>query len=757
MNKSIITLFSIVLLLTTSCHPESDSGKNDSILLAVKIGEKYGFVNEKGKIVIEPQFDNVNLTFQDDLCFASLDNKKGLINKEGNFIVELEDSVQWVYPFLDGIAIVSYGDNKYNAIDKNGTLLFDNQKSELNIDMDGENLYFLAKEMPDTLNPSKKSWTIFDKNRNNIEMSFDSIKGFKNELCAVKINDKWGYINKNGSFSIAPVYDFAGSFSKEGIARVVKDSLDFYIDKKGKSLFPVDKALTDFSCNRAAVEINGKKYIIDNKGTKICEIKADEVFNFHEDSLATIKKDGKALKINTSGKIVLSTKYNNISEFINGVAFVEKNEKEGVIDIHGNEIISPKYEREGRLSYNESGISKNASVICFAEKSDNSWNISYFDFKGNLISKDMPIEQVFIPNNPTKADFVKYFDAKLSEIDPIEGIYYVTLEEYYQNRTNPNIAGLNKSFSEFFAVVKDENNEGYNVYSADGSNGWWVNKFVRIGESDNYAIVQNKLVDQGEKKFSSEGKFTLEDPYKFSFRLEQGHNNSYNFFVTYEFNKDYPIASEYEKIQKAEWTGTGFAIADGFIATNYHVISGAKRISIRGIDGDMDKSYKGTVVAKDKEHDLSIIKIVDKDFETMGTIPYSIGKTSVEVGENIFVLGYPIVDTMGDEVKLTEGIISSSSGYKGDDSMYQISAAVQPGNSGGPLFNDKGVIIGVVCAKHADAENANYAVKISYLYSLINSSKLGIKVADENINKRKLSSMVKKVKKYVYLIECSSK
>ena len=113
---------------------------------------------------------------------------------------------------------------------------------------------------------------------------------------------------------------------------------------------------------------------------------------------------------------------------------------------------------------------------------------------------------------------------------------------------------------------------------------------------------------------------------------------------------------------------------------------------------------------------------------------------------------------MGEEVKLTDGIISASSGFKGDESMYQISAPVQPGNSGGPLFNSDGTVIGIVCAKHADAENANYAIKVSYLYSLVNGSDLGIKMPDNNKLKTKtLSKIVKQVEPFVYLIECSSR
>ena len=112
---------------------------------------------------------------------------------------------------------------------------------------------------------------------------------------------------------------------------------------------------------------------------------------------------------------------------------------------------------------------------------------------------------------------------------------------------------------------------------------------------------------------------------------------------------------------------------------------------------------------------------------------------------------------MGNEIKLTNGIISSTSGFQGDVSMYQISVPLQPGNSGGPLFDDDGNVIGIVTAKHADAENANYAVKVNYLASLISNKNLDIKLADNNkIKNKSLKKKVKAVKNFVYLIECSN-
>ena len=88
----------------------------------------------------------------------------------------------------------------------------------------------------------------------------------------------------------------------------------------------------------------------------------------------------------------------------------------------------------------------------------------------------------------------------------------------------------------------------------------------------------------------------------------------------------------------------------------------------------------------------------------------------------VFVLGYPLVDTMGEEIKLTTGVVSSRSGFQGNPSQYQISAPVQPGNSGGPLFNDNGELIGIVSAKHTGADNVSYGVKLSYLVDLASRS-----------------------------------
>lgn len=206
------------------------------------------------------------------------------------------------------------------------------------------------------------------------------------------------------------------------------------------------------------------------------------------------------------------------------------------------------------------------------------------------------------------------------------------------------------------------------------------------------------------------------------------------------------------------WTGTGFALNGGYVVTNYHVIEGANSIKVQGINGDFVDSYSAEIVATDKYNDLALIRILDLKFNEMESIPYKVKTNVSDVGEEVFVLGYPMTSTMGDEIKLTTGVVSSRTGFQGDMSLYQISAPIQPGNSGGPLFDNNGNIIGVVNAKHKGAENVGYAIKASYLRNLVESSvSTDILPTNNQISNLPLTQKVKKVKDHIFIIKCSSK
>lgn len=220
--------------------------------------------------------------------------------------------------------------------------------------------------------------------------------------------------------------------------------------------------------------------------------------------------------------------------------------------------------------------------------------------------------------------------------------------------------------------------------------------------------------------------------------------------------KLYPTADDNIVQNKTEKSsGTGFAISsNGIIVTNYHVIDGAKTINVRGVNSDFGKTFKAKVLVSDKNNDLALIQIDEYGFTSFGTIPYTFKTGLAGVGENIFVLGYPLRATMGDEIKLTNGIVSSRTGFQGDITSYQISAPVQPGNSGGPLFDSQGNLIGIINAKHGGAENASYAVKSSYLTSLIDLLPSTPKLQTLNsLSGKTLTQQVELANKFVYIIE----
>ena len=198
-------------------------------------------------------------------------------------------------------------------------------------------------------------------------------------------------------------------------------------------------------------------------------------------------------------------------------------------------------------------------------------------------------------------------------------------------------------------------------------------------------------------------------------------------------------------------SGTGFAIsADGYIATCHHVIANSSVIKVRGINGDFEKTYDAKIVSIDEKNDLAILKVADATFSA---VPYNLEAIVSDVGEDVFVLGYPQTQHLGEELKLTTGVISSRSGYRGDITTYQISAQVLPGNSGCPLFNNDGKVIGVVNAKYIEP-NVSYAVKLSYLQSLIDNAKINLRQPVSNtIAGKTLAEKVKTVRNYIYIIE----
>lgn len=201
-------------------------------------------------------------------------------------------------------------------------------------------------------------------------------------------------------------------------------------------------------------------------------------------------------------------------------------------------------------------------------------------------------------------------------------------------------------------------------------------------------------------------------------------------------------------------TGSGLLFTtSGYIFTNYHVVENATKITIEGTFSD--KVWTATVVQKDMDNDLAILKISDQEFRTTGPIQYSFKESGgAEVGSSVFTIGFPFaLSGMGKEAKFSDGKVSSKTGYNNALNTYQTTIPVQPGNSGGPLFNEKGELVGLMNAKIFGADNVSYAVKLNYLRNLIDVLPETVEIPKSPLLPTPLEDKIKILTNYVVLIK----
>lgn len=321
------------------------------------------------------------------------------------------------------------------------------------------------------------------------------------------------------------------------------------------------------------------------------------------------------------------------------------------------------------------------------------------------------------------------------------------LRAYWKENGFKEYEGIYENFSgndtKYKLALKYINNKPYLIYLSGGNFDWQEGEVKATLESSSYGNgfkCNWKMLDK-----STESTFmTVTDG------IMKVMNGTYV--------KMYPTASEMEQIasENSKWSGTCFAIGGKYVATNYHVVEDAKNLVVSGIKGSYSKDYAVEVVVTDKINDLAILKITEPGFTGFGALKYGFKTQTTDIGTDVFVLGYPLITTMGEDIKLTTGVISSKSGFMGDVSQYQISAPVQPGNSGGPLFDNRGNVIGIVSAKHTGAENAGYAIKLSYLKNLAESANETIALSSTNtISTLSLPEKVKAISSNVLIVKAN--
>jgi S1-C subfamily serine protease/Holliday junction resolvasome RuvABC ATP-dependent DNA helicase subunit len=161
--------------------------------------------------------------------------------------------------------------------------------------------------------------------------------------------------------------------------------------------------------------------------------------------------------------------------------------------------------------------------------------------------------------------------------------------------------------------------------------------------------------------------------------------------------------------------GTGFFVtADGYVVTNAHVVEGCANPKV--VCGSAQPSC-AQVLARDTANDLALLK-VDFASDHVATL-----RAGIRMGEEIAAFGYPLLDKLSAGGNFTVGNVSALAGIKNDSRHIQISAPIQPGNSGGPVLDQGGNVIGVVVSKLADVnqQNVNFAIKVDVLTVFLDS------------------------------------
>ena len=229
-----------------------------------------------------------------------------------------------------------------------------------------------------------------------------------------------------------------------------------------------------------------------------------------------------------------------------------------------------------------------------------------------------------------------------------------------------------------------------------------------------------------------------------------------------------PSTQKPPKVTQSVYSGTGFLFSSkDYVITNWHVVRGANNIKVKFLNGER---IKANVAIKDPQNDITFLKLARQPQLPPSNL--KIGDSSnMKMGDKVFTIGYPAHWVMGDNPKYTEGVVNAISGLKDDPTVFQISVQIQPGNSGGPLFNSSGEVIGItqssldpnvaIRALGTLPQNVNYAIKSSYISALLPMlpqtliALRGIIVVPTE-PKNSLANFIDNAKNNIVLIEASS-
>ncbi len=236
----------------------------------------------------------------------------------------------------------------------------------------------------------------------------------------------------------------------------------------------------------------------------------------------------------------------------------------------------------------------------------------------------------------------------------------------------------------------------------------------------------------------------VQELYREVSRLVQGQKS-----INERLNSKAPVKGPVETEFKG---GTGFMIdTKGYIVTNAHVIGNSTVVIVQNNKG---QEFNTKIAYIDPAADLAFLKIVDSDYKAPAVLPYAISKGNIELGEAIFTLGYP-----RDEIVYGEGYLSAKTGYRGDTLTCQIAVAANPGNSGGPVLDKNGEVIGVLSNRQLQAQGAVFAIRSKNIYMILDEMKSDSSLAaihltqTSSVKNLDRLQQIKKIQEFIYLVK----
>ena len=196
--------------------------------------------------------------------------------------------------------------------------------------------------------------------------------------------------------------------------------------------------------------------------------------------------------------------------------------------------------------------------------------------------------------------------------------------------------------------------------------------------------------------------------------------------------------------------GSGVVVSSaGNIVTNEHVINNCARIRIQPLGMPV------SVAARDARNDLALLRVEGAD---LPPVKLRSGR-NVRLGDDIIAIGYPLKGVLSSGAVVTSGIVNALTGLKDDTSAFQISATVQPGSSGGPIFDRSGNLVGIVRARllstaQANPQNVNFGINLATVSNFLDSYAVDYQTAAPASKPQETADLVERARKSTVQVEC---